>query len=402
MDIDKYLNQKLIELSSYKSDKVALYQDLYEDVSNGNLKDFFSILHCNFNDLFSFMNDKNTLRFGGHYNADQSRSLQRIIEILFVVQANLKGENSFEIDKEYEIIIKKCKSFLSNSGGSTIPNDFPKINLIETKTIFTLVNSTVVECFRTQFSVNMKFIGEGSYAKVFKYKDPHYGCNFVIKRAKKDLRSDELERFKNEYNDLKTLNSPYIIKAYCFNEEKNEYTMEYANETIMDYIERVNNMLSFDKRRALVIQLLNAFEYIHNEGLLHRDISYQNILISHYKDDSSWVKVSDFGLVKRPESTLTRNGTEVKGAINDYSDLMVVGFENYEIRHETFALTRVIYFILTGRKTEYSREKNNELKKFIIRGISEKEKRFSNIKEMREELTNTVFPSLRGILCDKN
>lgn len=66
---------------------------------------------------------------------------------------------------------------------------------------------------------------------------------------------------------------------------------------------------------------------------------------------------------------MTQQGTEIKGAINDYTDLTAIGFENYEIRHETYALGKVIYFILTGRTTGYHRETNEALKEFISRAI---------------------------------
>lgn len=345
------------------------------------------------------MNYKNKPGVGGHYNAHESRELIDLINQIRVIQATLKEENSefyFEIDSYYEEILETCMQFLSEIGGSSIPEDFPKINIIEHKPIFTLVNSTMVESpFNMKSAVRIRLIGEGSYAKVFKYRDPYYNCDFAIKRANEDLRPDELERFRNEYNVLKTLNSPFIIKAYHYNEEKNEYTMELADQTLEKFISRNNGSIPFHTRRALVIQLLNAFEYIHSKGILHRDISYQNIIIKQYDDGSSWVKVTDFGLVKRPESKLTRQGTEIKGVINDYSDLRKVGFENYEIRHETYALAQVIYFILTGRKGEFTREKNTELKKFILKAVSaNKEERFTSVKEMREELIRVVLPSL--------
>lgn len=393
--IKGFINLKLNQLSSYSSERVILYRSFYNEVSDEKLREIFSILHSRLNDLFSFMNHKNMPGHGGHYNANESRELIDIIEQLRVIQATLKDEYSFNITEEYEEILRICRSFLSGSGGSSIPDDFPRINIIEDKPIFILSDSTFVNGLVTKSSVTMKIIGEGSYAKVFKYRDPHYGCNFVIKRAKEDLRDDELERFKNEYNDLKNLDSPFIIKAYHYNHDRNEYTMEFADETLGEYINKNNNTLTFNQRRLLIIQLLNAFQYIHDKGLLHRDISYHNILVKQYEDGQLMINVSDFGLVKRPDSNLTRQGTEVKGAINDYSDLIAVGFENYEIRHETYALTQVIYFILTGRQTGYHREKNVALKDFIYRGISsDKKKRFACVAEMKKELITVVFPSI--------
>lgn len=393
--VEGFLTLKLNQISSmYKSEEIVFYKGFYSEIKNDKLKEIFTILHSQLNELFSFMNRKNSPGYGGHFNADPSRDLIELIKQLRVIQANLNDEYPFDIDSYYESILNTCKSFLSANSGSPIPIEFPVIDLIEGRPIFTFANS--IEVPGSKSSAKTKLIGEGSYAKVFKYKDPHYGCFFAIKRANGNLKADELNRFKNEYKDLKSLDSPFIIKPYNYNEVKNEYTMEYADCTLEKFFNKNNTTISFTTRQTLIVQLLNAFDYIHKKGILHRDISYQNVLVKYFDDGSAILKVSDFGLVKRPESTLTIIGTEIKGAINDYSDLSAVGFENYEIRHETYALAKVIYFIITGRQTEYHREENTELRNFILKAIStDKEKRFTSIDEIRTALTTKVFPALR-------
>lgn len=393
-NLNAFLSLKVNQISTrYSIEKAVLYRSFYYDVSNGDLKDIFAILHSQLNDLFSFMNDRNNPGFGGHFNAEPSRELLDIYEQIRLIQATLKDEFPFDIDAGYAETLKTCRGFLSKYGGSRIPVNFPIINIVEGKPIFSLANSTAVQGPTGNSSVKLQLIGEGSYAKVFKYKDPNYGSYFAIKRAKDYLRPDELVRFKNEYIDLKALDSPFIIKAYQYNQEKDEYTMEYADFTLEKFIFTRNSSLPFNERKSMIIQMLKAFEYIHAQDLLHRDISYHNILVKCFDDGTNMVKVSDFGLVKRPESALTRQGTDVKGAINDYSDLDAVGFENYEMRHETYAIAKVIYYILTGRQSGYNRENNAELKNFLLKAISSnKEDRFTSVKEMREELSRKVFP----------
>ncbi len=391
---EKFLELKLNQISKYSFDGVALLLGFYEDISNTNLREIFAILHAQYNFLFSIMNDK--MDYNHHYNADPSRTLKELIQYTRVLHANLKDEFAFEINVSYEEVMNKCSSFLSVSGGCTIPEDFTHIEIIEHQPIFILANTKTITSTTHSASVNMRLIGEGSYANVFKYKDPNYNTYFAVKRAKEGLRADELERFKNEFNDLNTLSSPFIIQAFAYDDERNEYVMEYADETLDKYITRSNDKLPFQKRRILVEQLLRAFMYIHSTGILHRDISYTNILVKHFGDDSTHLKVSDFGLVKRPNSALTRHGTEIKGSINDYTDLTLIGFENYEIRHETYAIGKVIYFILTGRTSNYHREKNEALNRFISRAISlDKNVRYTYVEEMKEELYSNVYPTLR-------
>ena len=143
----------------------------------------------------------------------------------------------------------------------------------------------------------------------------------------------ELSRFKQEFDVLKSLRSPYVIDVYSFNKETNEYTMEYMNETIFDYIGHYygpnKNNLSLQKRKNIITQVCRGLEYIHSKGILHRDISLTNVFIKHY-DDVDVVKIADFGLVKVPDSNLTSLKSELKGSLND-PDLINVGFSNYQM-----------------------------------------------------------------------
>ena len=50
--------------------------------------------------------------------------------------------------------------------------------------------------------VKLTLIGEGAYAKVFKYKDSFYNCYFALKRIKEDTDNKECERFKHEFELL--------------------------------------------------------------------------------------------------------------------------------------------------------------------------------------------------------
>lgn len=98
-------------------------------------------------------------------------------------------------------------------------------------------------------------------------------------------------------------------------------------------------------------------------------------------DDIDVVKIGDFGLVKIPNSTLTSLQSELKGSLND-PDLVNVGFANYEMCHETFALTRLCYFILTGR-TNIDKQKDGAIKQFWNIGTNpDKSKRFQSANEV--------------------
>lgn len=375
VNIEYFLKQKY---DQYGLQERLRTEELYNDINNRYLKKLFAILHQEFNRLFSFMYKKTN----GHFNANESRKLDEYIKLYEDMKYVLKETPlSFEIDKSYGSFIEECKGFLVLSGGSEIPKDLKKIQLIEYEPIFIMTRSVKIVNRMEEKRYPIHLIGEGSYAKVFKYTDEFYNKTFVIKQAKKDLNQKEMERFKKEYQILKELKSPYILEVYSYNEEKNEYYAEYADQTLYDFINNNNNITN-DIRINIVYQLFKAFSYIHRKGYLHRDISLTNVLLKKY-DEVIIVKISDFGLVKEKNSNLTSTDSDVKGSLND-SNLAIVGFKNYSIEYETYALTRVIYFVMTG-KTNLEKNINEKLKEFVLKGTNHNiDSRFKSINEMKE------------------
>ena len=377
--IEIFIEQESNNISVNSMNEINKFLPYYKNINNDNLAYLFAYFHFKFNNLFEFLNYK--IDVNRHYNADSSRELISIINDERNLYNELKDSiYSFYIEEEYLNLINLCEPFLSQSGGSSIPEDFNKIATIKSRPIFYL-NSTV-NIKNSQ--LNLKLIGEGSYAKVLKYKDESYDKYFAIKKANKDLNEKELERFKIEFETMKKANSPYILEVYIYNQDDNSYIMEYADITLFKYIEQNNTKLKLPQRIGIINQIFRAFEYIHQNIGLHRDISTTNILLKKYDNDLLVIKVSDFGLVKLKNSTLTSDNTDFKGSLNDSKLNVVGGFKNYVIEHETYALTRLIYFILTGRITINMKFDNKDFEIFIHNGISDDlTRRYKNIQEMK-------------------
>ncbi|TCS94967.1 protein kinase domain-containing protein [Hazenella coriacea] len=372
-----YLSSKVNEyIERFGDENIQKYMGLYDTVPIPVLKRLFSVFHYQLNFLFNYMNARLN---NGHYTAEESRELIYLHEQLESLQLNLeRSEYYFYVDPHYEEILNECDGFLESSFGSAIPSNFQKINLIETKPIFSL---TPIK------KISKEFIGKGSYASVYKYYDDYYKRFFVIKKADKNLSEDEYKRFKIEFEEMGKLKSPYVIEVYNFDEKNRQYIMEYADDTLYNYISKNNSKLEVGERIRLVKQILRAFIYINNRGVLHRDISPTNVLLKKY-DGINVIKVSDFGLVKLEDSVLTRDSTEIKGIFND-PDLEFLGFSKYEIRHETYSLTRLIHFVMTGRSRITN--KNGVFYKFIEKGISQDiNKRYKNVEELQKEFNNFI------------
>lgn len=381
MNIENYIESQYRELLSCSQINVE-YSDLYKSFRNQKLREILMTLHHDLVGLFRTMNERlPTGEHEAHFWAEPSRDLIKRIEIIFSLVSSLKATPlAFQIDPYYLELLTRCRDFLSSSGGSSLPPNMAKVELYYTLPIFLPLSSITISHKQQDFTFDLKLIGSGSYANVYKYKDTFYNRPFILKRAKKELTDKEMAHFKREFDVMNELSSPYILEVYCYNPDKNEYIMEYMDYTLDGYIAAHNSTLTIIQRKGIAQQILRAFDYLHSKGHLHRDISPKNILIKEY-DDTLVVKLSDFGLVKIPDSTLTTVNTEFKGYFNDPA-LVVEGFNTYGIVHETYALTRVIYFVMTG-KTNTEKITNQNLRNFVERGLNpDKTKRFQNIRDM--------------------
>ena len=382
VNVDFYLKKRCEDI---QIEKALRLEELYNDIDNPKLRIIFATLHQEFNRLISFMYNKTN----GHFNADESRALDYYINFYEDTKYTLKDTMySFDLNEDYKKFLNECTKFLSLSGGSPIPADLNRIRIIDYEPIFFLRRSIKVNRNSEDKRFNIKLIGSGSYAQVFKYHDDFYDIDVIIKKADKNLNEKEIERFKKEYSIMKSMNSPYILKVYRYEENNNEYYAEFVDETLYDYIIRNNNKISIEKRKNIAYQIFKAFSYIHSKELLHRDISLTNVLIKHY-DNSDIIKISDFGLVKEKDSNLTTTESDIKGSLND-SNLSVIGFKNYSMEYETYALTRLILFVMTG-KTNLEKIKDNNIRNFVLKGTNgDVNKRYKSINEMVVDF-NKIF-----------
>ncbi|MCL2063733.1 MAG: protein kinase family protein [Candidatus Cloacimonetes bacterium] len=382
--IENFIQTQWIRFSQFNEEYLHLYNDFKEE----KIRLMLSQIHYDLNWSFTAMNTRLPTKDDvAHFWAEHSRVLLNAIEVALKLHETLMNtENAFDIDEYYHDVFGRCLKFLCQTQGSTIPPNMNKVDIYLTIPIFKLSNSVVINNGDNVFHYQLTHIGEGSYADVYKYFDVFYNRHFVVKKAKNVLNNKELERFKIEYETMKQINSPYVVEVYNYDKEKQQYVMEYLDYSLLDFLQTKRNSLQKDMLYGIVLQILKAFEYLHSKEILHRDISPNNVLIKSY-EDVNVAKISDFGLVKIPNSYLTSKMTEFKGCLND-PKLKTDGFDSYSILHETYALTMLIFYIMTGR-TNVDNINNNEVRFFVNKGLSsDKNQRYKNVADIKTGFKN--------------
>lgn len=355
------------------------YSSLYRNIDKEEIRNLLSYFHYKFNHLFSFMNSK--FDSNRHYNADPSRELLHVIKMHRDLTSLLKSTNyNYFLVKDYSDKIKESLLFLKDTGGSQIPETYEKLDIIEYEPIFILSDTIKIKS-NVISNENLTHIGSGSYANVYKFKHPDFNKNFALKRANKNSTPKEIIRFKKEFKTMKAINSPYVVEVFDYNEDDNSYTMEYIDYTLDKFYKKYNDKLEDNDRLNLINQVFKIFNFLHDREILHRDLSYSNILIKEY-DDVNIVKISDFGRVKTVDSNLTSVNTAITGSLND-NKLSIIGFDKYSLIHETYALTSIIYFLMFGKK-QFKNYEKTFMKNFVNKGISNYDnERFQDVGEMK-------------------
>lgn len=317
---------------------------LYED--DDEFGHAFSVLHKKLNDHFEAINGRAVT--SRHYWAEDSRNFIALIaEIDEDLHVLKRSGIEVGMAVSYRDALDRCKPWLSRSNGSAVPEDFEPITLIKFEPAFARASDSV-KLIKQQASPKLSMVGEGSYALVYSYIDPVYGIQFALKRAKRGITDRDLLRFKQEFDVMSRLSFPYVVQVYRYDDERNEYRMEFCDETLRTYISKRNSNLVFATRKRIALQFLYGMNYLHVRGLLHRDISLQNVLMKVFDHGAVLVKLSDFGLVKEATSDFTRTQSELRGTIRDPA---LDDFKRYGVANEIYAIGWVLWYIFTGKES---------------------------------------------------
>src|SRR5262245_14846269 len=193
-------------------------------------------------------------------------------------------------------------------------------------------------------------LGSGAMGAVYKAHDPVMVRDVAIKTIVPHIVGgpqalDFRERFFREARAAGRLAHPGIVTIYDVAEQDGVpfLVMEYvAGRTLQSILEA--ERLPLDRVLDIGIQLADALDYAHRNGVIHRDIKPSNILITA----DSRAKIADFGIAKLADSQVTNTG-QVLGTPAYMAPEHFTG-EQIDGRADLFAAGIVVYWMATGDK----------------------------------------------------
>jgi eukaryotic-like serine/threonine-protein kinase len=216
-----------------------------------------------------------------------------------------------------------------------------------------LLGQTLADKYRID-----KLIKSGGMGSVYRGKHVLMDKTVAIKVLRPSLAVDDVvvARFSREAKAASRISHPHAVSVTDFGEAENGVVflvMEYLDGRTLKEVINSEGALPFDRAAEIVRQVAGALDAAHSQGVVHRDLKSDNImLVSH--DGDEWVKVLDFGIAK----IMQRAGGHHEADITEAN--LVVGTPQYmspeqcsqtgqlDARSDIYSLGIIVYEMLTG------------------------------------------------------
>ena len=191
-------------------------------------------------------------------------------------------------------------------------------------------------------------IGMGGMAIVYRAVDMRTGHNVAVKVLRPEFNQDVefVSRFQREAEAASKMAHHNIVNLLDVGMDgENRYlVMEYVQGKTLKQVIQEKGRLNPLVAAQITIRILSALQHAHENGIIHRDIKPQNILVHA----DGHIKVADFGIARMANSSTLSKGDNVMGSVHYFSPEQASGHAA-GVTSDIYSVGVVLYEMLTGR-----------------------------------------------------
>jgi len=210
-------------------------------------------------------------------------------------------------------------------------------------------------------------LGEGGEARVFRARDRKTGEIVAVKVLRPELCKDTtvVKRFVAEARLLQELDCPHIVKGLRVARDGDCFfsAMEVIEgECLLSRLEKTNG-LDEEQVLRIVVEIARALEYLHERGLVHRDVKPGNVMLN--KDGRA--VLIDLGFAVGGEHA----GSETTaGTVHYISPEQARGRGGLDVRADIYSLGATLYHLVTGSLPFTGSSSEEVLAKQVLESLS--------------------------------